>query len=215
MKYTFDPKELTSEKSLWDVYVLCRRLKFGTFNKSVLVITVACLILRTFGFDNTNEALLIETRELASVALNFSITVLGFLIAGFTIFATISKPAMFLKMMEVRHTETGLPHLKYNFFAFMRVFIDYIAVAFLSVTIILLGGKNGIVSNIVGCLPNSTSIKSIILQIAYISIGSSLILMLLLLKTFIYNIYAIVMNHLRWEARNSEENNGDQDHPES
>jgi hypothetical protein len=206
MKYEFDPKELTSEKSLWDVYVLCRRLKFSTFNKSVLGMTVACLTVYVFVFQNDIGILLAETRALASVGLNFCITVLGFLIAGFTIFATISKPAMFLKMMEVTHTETGLPHLKYNLFAFMRVFIYYITVAFLCFAVILFGGENGIASKIVNCIPNSTSIKCNIIKGAYICVGSSLIFMLLLLKTFVFNIYAIVMTHLRWESLEQDSN---------
>lgn len=200
MKYEFDPKELTSEKSLWDVYVLCRRVKFTAFNKSVLSMTVICLTIYVSVFQNNIGTLLTETRALASVGLNFSITVLGFLIAGFTIFATISKPAMFLKMMEVTHTETGLPHLKYNLFAFMRVFIYYIAVAFLCIAVILFGGESGIASRIVSCIPNSTPIKCNIIKAAYICVGTSLVFMLLLLKTFVFNIYAIVMTHLRWES---------------
>lgn len=70
---------------------------------------------------------------------SFSINTLGFLIAGFTIFATISKPRMMLAMMGHTNKETGLPTLKYNFFAFMQVFIAYIVFALVYLLVVLIG----------------------------------------------------------------------------
>jgi hypothetical protein len=205
MKYNFDPSELTKEKSLWDIYVLSLRIKSSRFNKITIIFSTVFLFYYTFMLHN-NNILLSEIRSLSLFALNLSITVLGFLIAGFTIFATLSKPDMLLKMMEHIHKETGLPFLKYNFIAFVRVFIYYIAIIFFYIFIILLGNKNGLISITLNYLPMAPLIKDIIIKFSYIAVGSSLIYLVLLLKTFIFNIYSIVMNQLRWECFISKDN---------
>lgn len=85
--------------------------------------------INAFCLEKDVSVILSDTRTWASMGFSFSINTLGFLIAGFTIFATISKPRMMLAMMWHTNKETGLPTLKYNFFAFMQVFIAYIVFA--------------------------------------------------------------------------------------
>lgn len=205
MKYNFNPNDLTTEKSLWDIFILSIRIKSSRFNKSVIALSIICLLVYVYIFQKNISTLLMEIRSLSLLALNFSITVLGFLIAGFTIFATLSKPGMLLRMMEIEHKESGLPYLKYNFIAFMRIFIYYIVIIFFYMSIILLGNKNGIVSVIVSYLPKAPFVKDNIIKISYVAIGTSLIYLILLLKTFIFNIYSIVMNQLRWESYNGKD----------
>lgn len=199
MKYSFDESDLTSEKSLWDVYKLCRKIHPKKSQVIILLIVMATLAANAFILENKSENILTDVRKWAELGFNFGITTLGFLIAGFTIFATLSKPKMLLAMMDHTNKETGLPTLKYNFFAFMKVFIAYITFTLFYLVILLFGQANGLISNVGGLLPHSECMGLALIKIAYVLIGGSFVHLLLLLKTFIFNIYAIVMNFLRWE----------------
>ena len=199
MPYKFDDNELTSEKSLWDIYKLSRRILPSKFQISFLLCVAILLGINAFMLNSDLSILLSDTRSWATLGFEFSITTLGFLIAGFTIFATISKPKMMLAMMDHTNKETGLPTLKYNFFAFMKVFIAYIVFAIVYLLIVLFGQTGGFLSNAIAFLPNSECVKIAIIKSAHICIGTSFVYLVLLLKSFVFNIYAIVMNFLRWE----------------
>ena len=202
-KYSFDPSELTSEKSLWDVYKLSRRLLPGKFQVGVVLLITILLGINSFVLSQDANVILQDVRRWAEMGFSFSITTLGFLITGFTIFATLSKPAMMLAMMDHTNIETGLPTLKYNFFAFMKVFIAYIAFAFLFLMVVLLGQKDGMLGNIIDFFPHSSSVKLILIKTFYAIVGGSFVYLLLLLNSFVYNIYSIVMNSLRWDHQSS------------
>lgn len=199
MKYSFDDAELTSEKSLWDVYKQSRRILPSKLQIFAVLATMLCLGVNAFVLVDNDALLLRDVRKWAEMGFNFGITTLGFLIAGFTIFATLSKPKMMLAMMEHTNKETGLRTLKYNFFAFMKVFIAYISVSLVYLFIVLMGQSDGLVANVISLLPNSSCVKSSITKVAYLIVGGSFVYLLLLLKSFVFNIYVIVMNFLRWE----------------
>jgi len=201
MTYNFKESELTSEKSLWDVYKLSRNILPSNTQVITIFSTMLLLGVNAFFLEDNISIILNDTRAWASMGFSFSITTLGFLIAGFTIFATLSKPKMMLAMMEHTNTKTGLPTLKYNFFAFMNVFIAYIVFALVYLLIILLGQKGGFLANIVSFFSYALFIKLALIKMSYVIIGSSFVYLLLLLQSFVFNIYSIVMNFLRWEYR--------------
>lgn len=204
MKYNFDPAELTSEKSLWDVYVLSRRIH-PNWAQIVLILGAMGLLSWNAFFLQENTALLLaDTRSWANNGFSFAITTLGFLIAGFTIFITVAKPEMMLAMMDHRDNKTGLPTLKKNFFAFMSVFIAYLVCAGMYLFVLLLCQSGGVVSSLVMQLPEPVQVRDGLIKVGYVVLGSSFAYLLLMLKSFIFNVYAIVMNFLRWEHHNSQ-----------
>ncbi|WP_206747415.1 hypothetical protein, partial [Vibrio breoganii] len=71
---------------------------------------------------------------------------------------------------------------------------------------ILLGQKGGFLSNAIELIPNSLCVKIVIIKVCYVVIGSSFVHLLLQLKSFIFNIYMIVMNMLRWEHKEKNPN---------
>jgi len=199
VNYKFKDSDLTSEKSLWDIYKLSRRITTNKVQIFIVVFVVVALSLNAFVLQEDNLIILKNTREWAELGFSFSITTLGFLITGFTIFATLSKPKMMLAMMDHMNKETGLPTLKYNFFTFMRVFIAYILFSLVYLSIILFGQKGGFISNLLELIPNQQCLKVTLIKTAYVIIGSSFVYLLLMLKSFVFNIYATIMNFLRWE----------------
>lgn len=203
MKYNFDPNDLTSEKSLWDIYKLSRRIRPNWVQIILQVATVLLLFINAFLLNPDLKNLLSDVRGWAANGFNFTISTLGFLIAGFTIFMTVAKPGMMLAMMDHIDKETGLPTLKKNFFAFMRVFIAYLICAGIYLSVVLFGQAGGVIPALVKLMPASSCLRDALIKIAYVLVGSSFVYLLLMLKAFIFNIYAIVMNFLRWEHSQS------------
>lgn len=199
MAFNFKPSDLTSEKSLWDVFKLARKIKTSKFTLIAVILVASMLALNAFILEDDIKVVLNDLRLWSGTGFSFSISTLGFLIAGFTIFATLSKPEMMLNMMDHNHKETGLPILKYTFFTFMRVFIAYIIFAAVFLFVLLFAQDGGFLDNAIAKLPYDYEIKEFLIKIGYVLVGTGFVYLLLLLKTFIFNIYSIVMNMLRWD----------------
>ncbi|WP_406643014.1 hypothetical protein [Pectobacterium brasiliense] len=199
MKYNIAGKEITKEKSLWQVALLAKKITMSKLHVTIILATAMLLGINSFMSGSKTYQLLLDIRIWSNFGFNFTITTLGFLIAGFTIFATLSKPDMMIAMMLHKNAEANIPTLKYNFMAFMKVFISFIICAFIYLFVILFGQANGLIGNIVKTLPYSVVIKLYGAKLIYIIIGTSLIYLVLAIKTFIYNVYAIVMTSIRWE----------------
>ncbi len=198
MTSSIDPAQFTSEKSLWDVYSLCKRIRPSSTQRSIVYFCCFLLGINAFVFHPESKILLIDLRSWAALGFNFTITTLGFLIAGFTIFTTVAKPEMMLAMMAHQDKETNLPTLKRNMFAFLKVFIAYLSCSALYLFVLLFAQTNGVLAGLIPLIPKADCIKDIGIKITYIVVGGSFIYLLFMLKIFVFNIYAIVMNNLRW-----------------
>lgn len=79
-----------------------------------------------------------------------------------------------LAMMEHKEKKTNLPFLKYNFFAFMKVFIAYISISLFYLVIVLMGQKGGFLSNALASMPDAIRVKIAVAKIGYVVVGLSL-----------------------------------------
>lgn len=192
-------EDFTKEKNLWDVFLLSTKITVSKAHIYILAISAILLFLNGFFIVDNTSQIADEVRAWAVIGFNFSVATIGPLIAGFTIFATLSKPDMMIAMMGHINKKTGLPVLKYNLMAFMKVFISFISFTFLYFAIMLFGQSHGLIVGFLNILPYSEAIKKYTSLFAYILTGTSIIYLLLTIKTFIFNIYAIVMTSIRWE----------------
>lgn len=136
-------KDLTKEKNLWQIYRASRKIKGSKFNIATICLFVALLTIYAF-YSNTETAVFVEqTRKAAEISFGVALSTLGFLIAGYTIFATITQPDLAVSMSELTHEESGLSWLKHSHFIFVRVFVHYIGYITLCLVIIALGHVNG------------------------------------------------------------------------
>lgn len=199
---TFDPSDLTKERSLLDIYIQSRRIPCSKFNFFSTLIITSLLILRTW-ISDANMAVTIEAiRKFSEIGLYASLTTIAFLVSGFTIFATVSQPKMLIAMAKVQHPDSGLSYLKHNFFIFIRVFIYYIVFASFCLIILIFGHNNGLASALITLSPNKIEIKFLIVNASYVLIFSWYYFLIMQLKSFIYNIYHAVMSSIRWNAMN-------------
>lgn len=200
MKYKFKAEELTAESSLWQVYLMTGKIKGSRFNYYTTAV-IALLLLFNSIFFSSEKILIFSIHSWASMGFNFTVTTLGFLITGFTIFATLNKPNMLLALMNHKDPKSGLPSLKYVYGIFMQVFISFITYTVIYLMIILFTQANGPLAQIVRLLPYSDCFKIVFVTICYSATGASLLYLVLIIKTFIFNIYSILMHALRWEYK--------------
>ncbi|EPJ3929989.1 TPA: hypothetical protein L9G83_003176 [Klebsiella pneumoniae] len=199
MKYTFNPEDLTKERSLLDVYKLTKKIKINSFDFYFTLLLVILLSINAFCLSSSPE-LISSIRQWTPLVFGFTTTTLGFLITGFTIFATINKPELFLSLMEYKHPLYGISYLKYVYGVFMRVFIYFIFWSVIYLLVLLFGQENGLATKLLRALMFSHCTKVVGVQILYILVGSSAVFLVLTLKTFLFNIYAMLMQSLRWEV---------------
>lgn len=196
--------DLLSEKNLWEIYQECvRRLPPSLFNLKVTSAVGLALICDCAYFPEKTSARLVLIRSLSELGLGFGSTILGFLIAGFTIFSTLSKPEMFLRMYDTQHPSAGISYFKVNFFAFVEVFVIYIVFLVACLIVKLFGASEGLMSSLttqstLHPFSGYSLSKTWIVNGAFVLLGSLSFYSLLALKSFVYNTYHTVVTAIVW-----------------
>lgn len=207
------PEDLTKERNLYDIYRQARKLRGSRYNQIFTLVIFLLLSLYAFFSSKSTSDLAQEVRTWSDLGFSFSTTILGFLIAGFTIFATVSDPSLFTAMARIMH-KSGLSYLKYNFFTLMNVFILYIFFSIFCLLIKLFAGTSGIISILLSFMFDNPSLlglsKRILVSIGLIGVGTWFAYLLLLLQSFIFNTYYIVMTSIRWELEKEDRNTKEQ-----
>lgn len=200
----FRGEDLFYEKNLWSVYRVCvTKLKRSRFNTvASIIFFLPLMIYVIFGADDKDQAATI-IRSLADSGLGYGTTVLGFLIAGFTIFATLTKERLLRQMYETIHESSGLNYVKVNFYAFIEVFIVFLAFIILCLVIKIFAGANGPVSEFIHWFNQRGFYKYIIdiellKKTSFLFFASFSFYVLLALKSFVYNIHHAVMTLIVW-----------------
>lgn len=201
-KLTFN--DLTSEKKLWDVYIASRRIPFSRFNTITTALVFLLLVVNSWLTTQSISETIALVRNLSDTGLAVTLSTLGFLLAGFTIFATVSQPSLSLRMAEIQHPVSGLSYLKHNYFVFLRVFIYYLIFSIFCLSIIMFGHKGGLIPLLASYSPYPYNVKFAIVKTSYILLFTGYYFLIMQLKSFIFNIYHAVMTSLRWKAEGYE-----------
>lgn len=198
-----DPNELTKELNLYDIYKLSRKLPGNFYNQLFTVTIFIFLLVYVLVSPKSVHDLAQEVRSLSELGFSFTTTILGFLISGFTIFATFSKSNLFIKMAKVSYNDSGLSYLKYNFFNLIYVFILYVGFAILCLLIKLLASPSGALSTGLNFIYADSvylnPAKRLLVIVGVVGVGTWFFHLLVILQSFIFNIYHLVMTSIRWE----------------
>lgn len=200
----FEPKELTKEKRLWDIYIASRRIPFSRFNTITTAVVFLLLLANSWFTTQPVQETIELVRELSKTGLALALSTLGFLLAGFTIFATVTQPSLSLQMSEIPHPSSGLSYLKHSYFIFIRVFIYYLVFSIFCLLIVIFGHKGGLVPLLASCSPYSEHVKFAVAKASYVFLFTGYYFILIQLKSFIFNIHHSVMTSLRWKAEGYE-----------
>lgn len=190
----------TKENSLGEVYWKARKVGSTRRNSGVAVFVFLLFGLLTgldWYFDLnvlTLGTLSNLVTQVAEIGFVLTTAILGFLIAGFSIFASITRPEIFAGLAKLDHKDTGLSRLQFIFFNFLLVFIHYLA--FLAVSVFLKLAAPLAPALVHEAAQHVASIDEIVwwpaVVLAALLLGWLTFLMMLL-KSFIWNIYQAVL----------------------
>lgn len=198
---------LFEDKTLLQVFRKSQKLPSKRINFAVPLLTFLAVCVFSYsghvtGFDLLGRSEVINTvRLISETGVAYTSAILGFLIAGFSIFASITKPEIFVVLAQMQYKETNVTRLEFVFYNFILVFIHYIV--FLSVCLFLVFGfsdgalfataTKAVVS---AGYPVVDTVGPIVLSI----LSAWFAYMLILLKAFIWNLYQSVLLSLAAEA---------------
>jgi len=199
--------DLLKEKNLSAIYKESRKIPFSKSNIFAGLFVWGIVTYHssmTSNFDSIANQLL----SLASIAFSTSIGLLGFLLAGFSFFATIFDKSLFFQMAKISHDKSGLSYLKYNFFTFMRVFCEYLVFSIISLLLIAFCQNNSFCRQwIFDTLSNMNwhhrlrflaAPDIFCISMIFGLFCGSFVYLIMQLKSFIFNIYHVVMTNIRW-----------------
>ena len=192
--------EIFQEKSLWDVYIKAYGVT-GSSANTWTVIAVTALLLSTiiadlyFDIDQLTQTTFIVTVRLwAEAGIAFATSILGFLLAGFSIFATMTRNELFVALAHLPHKKGNISRLKFVFFNFLIVFISYLVFLALCLSVALLLGEDTPLTHLIGCLTEGRPwIQYALGATAWVIIGSLFSAVFLMLKSFIWNLYQSIL----------------------
>nr|WP_281459823.1 hypothetical protein [Pseudomonas sp. P13] len=190
---------LLAEKDLWSIYLAARKIPSSRFNIVTTWVFLLALVIQVYFFPQGIEAQVEIIRRYAEFGFNAALTTMGFLVAGFTIFATLSDPDLFIKMGQKLHPETKISWLKHNFFLFVRVFIYFMIFIVLCLVIMVFGSKSGLASSLISLSDSAAKLRIVIAAVAYVTLMTGFYFILMQLKSFIFNMHHAVMTSLKWK----------------
>ena len=200
------PEDVTKETSLFDIFKHCHIYFANTFNLSVTALVLIAMIVYLIYGNVSHASYVIKIRGLADTGLSFVGNMLGFLIAGFTIFATFSDKELFMFMATKKHEKYGISYLKYSFFAFMYVFIIYLLFGTFCLLIKLFADKDNIALHVVNGIKDvSQWNKRYMSGAVHAILGTWFFYLFVILKAFIFNVYHVVVTRIRWELITKQE----------
>ena len=197
---TFNPASITAERSLWEVWTAVRRMPRCVFNRRCLIAAVLAMLPYVILTKQSTQEIAESARSVASDGLGFAAAVLGFLVAGFTIFATLSKPSLLSNMARITDERSGVSYLKSSFYVFFETFGWYLGFAACSVVIAVFGKKGVPISFAASLLPAFAHalMTTVIARSTMFVVGIWLIWLVLELKSFMFNLYHVVVMSIRW-----------------
>ena len=195
-----EPKssDLTREKTLLALWLTSFKFRQRSFNYLVTAL-VALGLARYCQLDwDQPHTLMAAFRKIQSTGFSFATSILGFLVAGFTVFVTVIRIDMFLTMAKMVKTDTGESVLKYNLSAFIVTFVHYTSYIFFCLMSELFLQPGGLAAialanaktypNLAPWAPLAHSLFSGALLVGF---GAWTAYLILLLKSFIYNVYQV------------------------
>lgn len=192
--------KITEEKSLLDVYWKARKVASSKGNRLIAGLTFLLLLTlfltdKHFGLGLfSSEAMSKLIEQAGDIGFTLTTAILGFLIAGFSIFSSITKPEIFAALAKLDHKDSGLSRLQFIFFNFLLVFIHYLAFLAVSIAIkLFLPFFVEVVSLVETRLAVPHSVVWWAVEVLIAIALAWLVFLVMLLKSFIWNIYQAVL----------------------
>lgn len=188
--------EITKEKNFWDLYFAIRKVPNKLDN--VIIYAISLLVLACINYSIgpvVDGAKVIHSRT--TDIISWSTAILGFAIAGYSIFATLSDKELQLALSAVIEKKSNIDYLRVAHFNMLKTIIDIIIIIFIAYTI-----------------QNMSTIlsKTDCGYMYFKTVSDSLFIAVLLSsKSFAFNVYSSIMMSLRWYAESKEDDSAPPD----
>jgi hypothetical protein len=192
-----DLKSLFDEKGLFAIYRISPPFRSNACNvwiaATTFVILVATSVLH-IGVPRLRDSFIFPFSDtftsLANGGLALAGTILGFLIAGFAILCTILRPQTMLALHQIPNEKYKLTELKLLFVGFVDVMVQFLALLGWSAIVLIVGGKTGMAAMYGAMLARiHWMIPYVLLHVVLVLWGTWLLMLVLALKSFIFNLY--------------------------
>lgn len=195
---------------MWKLYRLSFSFPVSKFNIGVFLICFVGLMIFGLIYRESIPVLSATIRAILGFGIGIAPSILGFLVAGFTIFATVTKTELFEFMATKQYKNTNHSYLKYNMSAFMVAFCHYITYLILCAFLVIFAQPLGpLILAIKYCSKLSNDylgfeFYSGILIIFLSIFGAWTVYLLMLLKSFIFNTYHVLITSVQWSLLEKE-----------
>lgn len=204
MENNNDYSDITEENSFIKLYLLCRKMPLSPFSIILFwctftLITISCL----YSSNNNREYLINLLHSDAISIVSWSMTITGFVIAGYAIHATLADKRMLLEMRGVIDQRHNMSYLKSINCVYIKICIDLI----ISTMIIFLISNKQLLyfvftSNL---FEHSNLLFPPLISSLLGMVNALFVLQLALSLSFIYNMHHSVMTAVRWHATKNDE----------
>jgi hypothetical protein len=196
-----DLSSLLAEQSLFEVYRKAPSFFSNRFNGCVLVLAGSGLMLFScvhLFSPSIRESFRISFADTFAIWSNVGSalagTILGFLIAGFAILCTVLRPQTMIALQRILNKKYRETQLKLLFVHFVEVLVQYLALLMISVLVMVFGGKLGPAAVLGSYLAKiHWMIPQAMVHIIYAAWGTFFVVVVLTLKSFVYNLYSTLL----------------------
>jgi hypothetical protein len=192
-----DLQSLFDENCLLAIYRIAPPFRSNAFNVWVATITLGALGLISvlhIAIPRLRDSFIFPFSDtftsLANGGLALAGTILGFLIAGFAILCTILRPQTMIALHQIPNDKYQLTELKLLFVGFVDVMVQFLALLAWSAMVLIVGGKTGIAAMVGVMLAKiHWMVPYVLLHVTLVLWGTWLVMLVLALKSFIFNLY--------------------------
>lgn len=191
-------EKLFEEKSFWELFLKARAVSGSKSNK-IIIVTVFVFFsiltaLNLFILERpfiSSEDMYTSLNGWINYGISYSSGILGFLLTGFAVFASLTKPEVFEALANTTNKKYKISNFKFVFYNFLVVFAYYLSFLAYNVVFILLFGKYGFFRNTLS--HSDACFYDMFLSFLIILTGTWFIASILHLKSFIWNLYQSVL----------------------
>ncbi|BDY05750.1 hypothetical protein [Ferrimonas sp. YFM] len=193
--------ELTSESNFWKLYKLLRVIKTSTDTKVAFACSFMLMVWFNLNSNGSVSYISSEIQEVSGNIIGWSVSIVGFILAGYSIYSTLSDKEFQYSMSKFQDENYEISHLKSSHCVFIKVVVDIISIVMITYLYSLFLKTE---------IPEKTSTIVIFGESAYklyLCLTLSLlqaffVLILMMCKSFIYNVYHSIMTSIRWYGEN-------------
>lgn len=193
-------QELFSEKTFLDLYrTASRHVSVEQNNIATILIFLTAFTPICLGFLGAWEPIAIKSlvagvRAVANVGVAFATSILGFLVSGFALFFAITRSDVLILLAGIDHDKGDISRLQFILYSFMYVFFHYIL--YLAVVLgisVTLSQGSVLVSTAAYWRGFCPCFFRLVVAFLFSASAAWLIFIILLLKTFVWNLFQTVL----------------------